>query len=87
MEKKINTSKKGTNEYKLFKYLQSHKSVTSRDSKYPPLEIMDLPKLISNLIYDGYSFTKIARTRINSEGVKKRYVEYFLNEEVKLVNE
>ena len=54
---------RGTNEWKLFKYLQNHSYVTSRDSKYPPLEIMDLPKLISDLIKSGYSFEKTRCSR------------------------
>lgn len=68
--------KAGTNEWKLFQYLASHGSVNSRDSKYPPLEIMDLPKLISTLSRRGYRFRKEQKTRTNSYGVTKRYVEY-----------
>lgn len=82
--KKKSLARKGTNEWKLFNYLRSHKSVTSRESKYPPLEIMDLPKLISDLIYRGYDFSKINRTRVTEDGIVKRYVEYVLNEEVEI---
>ena len=77
---------RGTNEWKLFKYLQTHSCVTSRDSKYPPLEIMDLPKLISDLIKSGYSFEKTRCSRKDSFGNVKQWVEYRLKEEVELVN-
>ena len=85
-EPKISFARKGTNEWKFFSYMSCHNSVTSRESKYPPLEIMDLPKLISNLIREGYDISKINRTRINSLGVAKRYTEYYLNEKVVLHN-
>lgn len=77
---------RGTNEWKLFKYLQTHSCVTSRDSKYPPLEIMDLPKLISDLIKSGYSFEKTRCSRKDCFGIVKQWMEYRLKEEVELVN-
>lgn len=65
---------RGTNEWKLFKYLQTH------------FEIMDLPKLISDLIKSGYSFEKTRCSRKDSFGNVKQWVEYRLKEEVELVN-
>lgn len=84
---KKSLAKPNTNEWKLFKYWQTHKCVTSRDSKYPPLEIMDLPKMISDLIKQGYNIEKIPCTRKNEKGITKRYVEYYLKSEVELINE
>lgn len=84
MSNKISFAKKGTNEWKLFNYLRSHESVTSRESKYPPLEIMDLPKVISVLISEGYSFTKIKKKTVDKYGITKKYTEYVLDEEVEL---
>lgn len=84
MPNKISFAKKGTNEWKLFNYLRSHESVTSRESKYPPLEIMDLPKIISLLINDGYQFTKTRKKIVDKYGITRKYTEYKLDEEVEL---
>lgn len=73
-----------TQRWKLFKYLEFHMFVTSRDSKYPPLEIMDLPKLISSLEKEEIHFSKVQRERINHHGIKVRYKEYKLITPIKL---
>ena len=83
---KVCAAKRGTNEWKLFKYLHNHSYVTSRGSKYPPLEIMDLPKLVSALIKQGYRFEKRSCTGRDTYGNAKRWVEYKLTEEVDLLN-
>lgn len=86
MEKRKYVAKKGTNTWKLLKYLERHKSVTSRDSKYRPLEIMDLPKLISDLINkEGLCFEKTQITKVNKYGITKRYTEYKLLSDIELV--
>ena len=84
MKNKISYAKKGTNEWKLFNYLRSHESVTSRESRHPPLEIMDLPKTISLLISEGYNFKKTKKKLVDKYGITRKYTEYTLDEEVEL---
>lgn len=81
---KHSSAKKGSNEWKLFRWFMSHKTVDSRTSKYPPLEIMDLPKLISTLTQKGYRFGKESKCKTNKDGVTKHYVEYTLMEKVEV---
>ena len=75
-----------TQHIKILRYLETHKGgITPMDAFYK-LRITKLATRISELIDNGYKFTKLWEESVDEDGSRSRYMRYYLDGEEQLHN-